>query len=58
MITPKSGYLGQPQRDFIETDNYFGPERRRRDSPTYMGSERRKQAVENEAGEVGNGELS
>ncbi len=29
-------------RDFIRTEDYFGPDRRRRDDPDYNGPERRK----------------
>jgi CheY-like chemotaxis protein len=28
-------------RDFVRTDNYFGPDRRRRDDPAFMGPHRR-----------------
>ncbi len=33
--------LGEP-RKFIRSGDYFGPDRRRKDSPSYRGAERRK----------------
>jgi len=42
-------------RVFVRAGSFFGPERRRRDSPTYMGAERRQQSVETGPGD---GELS
>ncbi|MAT33688.1 MAG: two-component system response regulator [Ponticaulis sp.] len=33
-------------RDFIRSSTYFGPDRRRRDDPTYRGPERRKDRME------------
>lgn len=34
-------------RNFIRTDDYFGPDRRRRDDPDYKGPERRKGGKKN-----------
>ena len=36
---------------FVRAGQYFGPDRRRRDNPAYMGAERRKAAEESPEGE-------
>jgi CheY-like chemotaxis protein len=38
-------------RPFIRTGIYFGPDRRRKDSPSYRGPERRKKDIVSEGGE-------
>jgi len=43
-------------RPFVRAGQYFGPDRRRRDNPSYMGGERRK--ADTGGGEGGDGELS
>lgn len=48
-ITPRSVYsklstLVQKPRPFFETDDYFGPDRRRRNDPNYTGEERRSKS--------------
>lgn len=37
-------------RQYIRTDEYFGPDRRRRDDPAYNGPERRRRAEDTEFG--------
>lgn len=36
-------------RPFVKTKNYFGPDRRRRESPNYKGEERRKRELADKA---------
>ena len=38
-------------RPFVRAGLYFGPDRRRRDNPAYMGGERRKEAAVTEGGD-------
>ena len=47
-VVPRDLYLRLVQlvdkpRQFVRTDSYFGPDRRRRDDPDYKGPERRDQ---------------
>ena len=47
-VVPRDLYLRLVQlvdkpRQFVRTDTYFGPDRRRRDDPDYKGPERRDQ---------------
>jgi two-component system chemotaxis response regulator CheY len=39
-------------RQFIRTNDYFGPDRRRRDDPSYKGEERRRSAEDVDIGET------
>ncbi|MGD9638070.1 MAG: response regulator [Alphaproteobacteria bacterium] len=43
-ILTKIHHVLEKPRTFIETPDYFGPDRRRRDDPSYKGIERRKKA--------------
>lgn len=36
----------QSPRPFVRTDSYFGPDRRRRDDPSYAGLDRRKRVLD------------
>ena len=41
MLKKVAAVIDHP-RPFIRSDDYFGPDRRRRDDPAYAGPERRK----------------
>jgi len=45
-------------RPFVRAGQFFGPDRRRRDNPSYMGGERRKATDDAGGGGEGDGELS
>lgn len=59
-ISPKTlyGRIAQVidnRRDFVKAGNYFGPDRRRRDDPNYIGKERRSAGTEGDGAEDGEG---
>lgn len=40
-LAKRLAYVINKPRDFVDCNDYFGPDRRRRDNPDYQGSERR-----------------